>query len=199
MKIEKLNFNNGVIPVVTQDTDGKVLMFAYANMDAIKKSVETKNAWYWSRKRNKLWMKGEESGNTQEIIGIYSDCDKDSLLYIVKQIGKACHKGTYSCFDGELFSKKNISNLGDVFKVIKERKKLRPENSYVAGIIDDKVKLIGKIREESEELIEAFSKNDNLVWEAADLIFHTFLLLANKNVEWKDLINEFDKRRKKNE
>jgi phosphoribosyl-ATP pyrophosphohydrolase len=81
--------------------------------------------------------------------------------------------------------------------VIQERKKLRPNKSYVASIIDDEDRLIAKIREESEELIDAFNENDNLVWEAADLIFHTYLLLANKNVEWKELEDEFKKRRMK--
>ncbi|MCK4365868.1 MAG: bifunctional phosphoribosyl-AMP cyclohydrolase/phosphoribosyl-ATP diphosphatase HisIE [Thermoplasmatales archaeon] len=196
MSINKLNFKDGLIPVITQDTEGKVLMLAYANKDTIEKTLETKKAWYWSRSRKKTWMKGEESGNTQEIIGVYTDCDKDSLLYVVKQNGVACHKGNYSCFTEQISGKKGTPILEEVYRVIQERKKLKPEKSYVASIIEDKDRLIGKIQEESEELIEAFNDNDNLVWEAADLIFHTFLLLANKNVEWKKLVEEFQKRRK---
>lgn len=196
MQIDKLNYKNGLIPVVTQDSDGNVLMQAYANKEAIKKSLETKKAWYWSRERKKLWMKGEESGNTQEIIGIFADCDKDSLLYIVKQTGVACHKGHYSCFNEQILGKKGMPIIEEVYQVIKERKKLKPNNSYVASIIEDDQRLIGKIREESEELIEAFTEDDNLVWEAADLIFHTFLLLANRNVELKELVEEFQRRRK---
>jgi len=180
MIIDKFNFNNGLIPVVTQDTDGNVLMLAYANKEAFKKTLETKKAWYWSRERKKLWMKGEKSGNTQEIIGIYTDCDKDSILYIVKQNGVACHNGTYSCFTEQILPKKDMSILEEVYQVIEERKKFKPKNSYVAGIIEDDNRLIAKIQEESEELIEAFKENENLVWEAADLIFHTFLLLAKK-------------------
>lgn len=196
MKIDSLYYKEGLIPVVTQDTQGKVLMQAYANKDALEKTLETKKAWYWSRKRNKLWMKGEESGNIQEIIGIFSDCDKDSLLYVVKQKGVACHKGTYSCFTDRIYGKKSLPILEEVYTVIQERKKIKPKNSYVAKIIADDKKLVAKIREESEELIEAFEEDDNLVWEAADLIFHTFLLLANKDIDWEDLSEEFQRRRK---
>jgi len=196
MKIDKLNFKEDLIPIVTQDTEGKVLMLVYANREAIAKTLETKKAWYWSRSRNKLWMKGEGSGNTQEIMGVFTDCDKDSILYVVKQNGVACHKGTYSCFTGKILGKKYKPILEEVYRVIQERKRLKPKNSYVTSIIEDDKWLVAKIREESEELIEAFNENDNLVWEAADLIFHTLLLLANKEIEWKKLIGEFQKRRK---
>lgn len=196
MKLDKLNFKDNLVPVITQDTEGQVLMQAYANFEAIAKTLESKKAWYWSRSRNKLWMKGEKSGNTQEIVGIYTDCDRDSILYIVRQNGVACHKGTYTCFNGKMFGKKGMSVFEEVYNIIQERMKLMPKNSYVTSIIEDDKRLIAKIREESEELIEAFNENDNLVWEAADLIFHTFLLLANKNTKWDMLIQEFQRRRK---
>ncbi|UCF50519.1 MAG: bifunctional phosphoribosyl-AMP cyclohydrolase/phosphoribosyl-ATP diphosphatase HisIE [Thermoplasmatales archaeon] len=196
MNIDDLNYKNNLIPVITQDIEGKVLMMAYANKEAIEKTLETKHAWYWSRKRKKLWMKGEESGNIQKIIGVYTDCDKDTLLYTVKQIKNACHKGSYSCFMVPLFGKKGMQVLEEVYKVIRDRKKLDPKNSYVAGIINNDKKLIAKIREESEELIEAFTENDNITWEAADLIFHTLLLLANRDVKWEELVEEFRRRRK---
>jgi len=196
MKIDKLNFEENIIPVITQDTEGKVLMLAYTNKETLQKTIETKKGWYWSRSRKKPWMKGEESGNTQDIIGVFTDCDKDSVLYVVKQKGVACHTGTYSCFTEEIFGKSAMPILEEVYQVIQERKKLKPNNSYVAKIIDDEKRLICKIREESEELIEAFNTNDNLVWEAADLIFHTFLLLANKDTDWNKLVEEFRRRRK---
>jgi phosphoribosyl-ATP pyrophosphohydrolase/phosphoribosyl-AMP cyclohydrolase len=196
MKYDELNFKDDLIPVITQDTEGQVLMLAYANCTAISKTLKTKKAWYWSRSRSKLWMKGILSGNTQDIVGVYTDCDRDSILYIVKQKGVACHKGTYSCFNGGIFGKKDLSILKEVYNVIQKRKKLKSKNSYVSKIIEDDKRLIAKIREESEELIEAFNENDNLVWEAADLIFHTFLLLANKEIEWDMLIQEFQRRRK---
>lgn len=101
MDISNLNlkFVNGLIPVVVQDAKTKeVLMVAYANEEALKKTFETGYAHYWSRSRNKLWMKGESSGNTQKIVEIRVDCDCDTLLYIVEQKGNACHTGHRSCF-----------------------------------------------------------------------------------------------------
>ncbi len=196
--IDDLNYVNDLIPVITQDREGAVLMQAYANREALKRTIETRNAWYWSRSRQKLWMKGEESGNTQEIIGIFTDCDRDSILYVVNQKGNACHKGSYTCFTEPLYGDKPKSILEEVYSVIRERKELRPEGSYVSRIIDDNETLIGKIREESEEVIEAFEEKDDseLVWEAADVIFHTFLLMANRDIEWDKLRKEFQKRRK---
>ena len=95
----QLKFKDGLIPVVTQDVNTKeVLMLAYANEEAIKKTIETGFAHYWSRSRKKLWKKGETSGNVQEIVEIRVDCDNDALLYLVKQNGNACHTGNYSCF-----------------------------------------------------------------------------------------------------
>ena len=101
MNIEELKFNEkGLIPCVTQDyDDGQVLMVAYMNKESIQKTLEEGKACYFSRSRNKLWLKGEESGNTQEVKGIYTDCDKDTILLKVKQIGGcACHEGYRSCF-----------------------------------------------------------------------------------------------------
>jgi len=104
--------------------------------------------------------------------------------------------GYYSCFNEQILGKKGMPIMEEGYQVIKERKKLKPNNSYVASIIGNDQRLIGKIREESEELIEAFTEDDNLVWEAADLIFHTFLLLANRNMKLKELVEEFRRRRK---
>ncbi|MEM0202839.1 MAG: phosphoribosyl-AMP cyclohydrolase [Archaeoglobaceae archaeon] len=99
MDLSKLRFVNGLIPVVVQDVGTKeVLMVAYANEEALRKTLETGYAHYWSRSRNKLWMKGETSGNTQKIAEIRVDCDCDTLLYLVEQKGNACHTGHRSCF-----------------------------------------------------------------------------------------------------
>ncbi|MCS7119523.1 MAG: phosphoribosyl-AMP cyclohydrolase [Archaeoglobaceae archaeon] len=99
MELSKLKFKDGIIPVVTQEVKTKeVLMLAYANEEALKRTIETGYAHYWSRSRKKIWMKGESSGNTQRIVEIRVDCDYDSLLYIVEQRGNACHTGNRSCF-----------------------------------------------------------------------------------------------------
>ncbi|MDR0492334.1 MAG: phosphoribosyl-AMP cyclohydrolase [Nitrososphaerota archaeon] len=103
--LAKLDFkkSNGLIPVITQDAKTKtVLMQAYANKEAVELTLKTKKATYWSRSRNELWIKGETSGNTQKIISVTTDCDCDSLLYIVEQTGPACHTGEYSCFYNKL-------------------------------------------------------------------------------------------------
>ena len=196
--IDDLKYSNDLIPVITQDREGTVLMQAYANREAVNRTMKTKNAWYWSRSRQKLWMKGEKSDNTQEIIGVFTDCDRDSLLYVVKQKGNACHKGNYTCFTEQLYGNKPQSILEEVYYAIMERKDLRPEGSYVSSIIDDDERLIGKIREESEEVIEAFEEKDEneLVWEVADVMFHSLLLLANKDVSFDLLTAEFKKRRR---
>jgi phosphoribosyl-AMP cyclohydrolase len=99
--LEKLDFNkgNGLIPVVVQDAKTKVLLMqAYANKEAVELTLKTKKATYWSRSRNELWIKGETSGHTQKVISVSTDCDYDSLLYVVEQTGPACHTGEYSCF-----------------------------------------------------------------------------------------------------
>jgi len=97
--IMKLKFVNNLIPVVVQDSETReVLMLAYANNEALRKTLETGKAHYWSRSRKKLWLKGETSGNIQEIVDVRVDCDEDAILYIVRQNGVACHTGNYSCF-----------------------------------------------------------------------------------------------------
>ena len=103
--LEKLDFKkgNGLIPVIVQDTKTKaILMQAYANREAVELTLKTKKATYWSRSRNEIWVKGETSGHTQKVISVTTDCDYDSLLYVVEQTGPACHTGEYSCFYNNL-------------------------------------------------------------------------------------------------
>ena len=103
--LEKLDFKkgNGLIPVVVQDSKTKILLMqAYANKEAVELTLKTKKATYWSRSRNELWVKGETSGHTQKVISVSTDCDYDSLLYVVEQTGPACHTGEYSCFYNKL-------------------------------------------------------------------------------------------------
>jgi phosphoribosyl-ATP pyrophosphohydrolase/phosphoribosyl-AMP cyclohydrolase len=103
--LEKLDFKkgNGLIPVIVQDAKTKaILMQAYANKEAVELTLKSKKATYWSRSRNKLWVKGETSGHTQKVVSVSADCDYDSLLYVVEQTGPACHTGEYSCFYNKL-------------------------------------------------------------------------------------------------
>ena len=104
-KLEEIDFKkgNGLVPVVTQEAKtGKVLMLAYANREAVEKTMETKRATYWSRSRNELWIKGDTSGHVQKVRRVLVDCDNDTLLYVVDQVGPACHTGKHSCFFSKL-------------------------------------------------------------------------------------------------
>lgn len=189
--IETLDFDkcNSLIPTIAQDQDGNVLTLAYSSKESLKKAIETEKAWYFSRSRNKLWMKGETSGNTQEIISIKTDCDNDSLIFTVKLNGPACHLGTYSCFKG---INKNF-NLEALYIKINERIKSQDEKSYTKSLVNDPEVLKRKLIEEAAEVITAKDKSQ-LIWEAADLIYFLFVILANKGITIEDIEKE-NKRR----
>jgi phosphoribosyl-ATP pyrophosphohydrolase len=154
----------------------------------LKKAFETEKMWYFSRSRNRLWMKGETSGNTQELLRMRSDCDGDALLATVKQNGFACHKGSYSCFGEKKFT------LHELYAVVKDRIENPRTGSYTATL-DDKL-LKEKILEESREVVEA-KTGDEITWEVADLTYFLTVLLAKKGVEMDDVLSELYRRRKK--
>ena len=138
MNIDELNFNkDGLLPVIVQDHEsGQILMFAYTNEDALKKTVETGLTHFWSRSREKIWNKGEESGNIQKVKQIFVDCDSDTLLITVEQTGVACHTGEQSCFHTKLDSTResapvySSSAISRVFNVIEDRKDNPKKDSY---------------------------------------------------------------------
>jgi len=186
--IQNLKFDEkGLIPVIVQDiTSGKVLTLAYMNEESLRKSLETKETWFYSRSRQALWHKGETSGNTQRIVDIIADCDGDALLIKVEQKGVACHTGRYSCFfqsllEGEISEENKSAILSEVYQVIMDRKRTMPENSYVAKKIKEGLdRILKKIGEEAGELIIA-AKNgsaEEIGWEMADLLFHMWLVLG---------------------
>lgn len=181
-------------PVVVQDADTKeVLMLAYANDEAIRRTRETGYAWYWARSRNRLWEKGESSGNVQKIVEIHDDCDNDALLYIVEQEGVACHTGKYSCFKEE-----KPFTLGELEKVIEQRKEERPEGSYTVKLLEDETLNCEKILEEADEVVRAAKSEgrQRTVEEAADVIYHLIVLIKAKGISLGEVINELEKRRK---
>ena len=186
--IATLNLDQ-LIPTIVQDDKGQVLMLAYSSKESIKKTIETAKSWFYSRSRKKLWMKGEESGNTQSIIKIYSDCDNDTLLYKVKQKNFACHKGGYSCFGEEEF------NLGRLFSIIEDRKQNPKKNSYTNSLLEDDNLLKKKLNEEMFELIAA--KTDrNKIWEAADVLYFLTVYMTKNNICLKDVLRELGTRHK---
>lgn len=206
MKIlEMLKFNNeGLIPAVIQDyKNGKVLMVAYMNKEAVEKTIETGMTHLWSRSRKKLWQKGETSGNYQSVREIYIDCDEDTLLLKVEQAGVACHTGEVSCFyrtyrDSDLI--KSVTDGGileRVYEVILDRKNNPKEGSYVSSLMaKGRDRILKKIGEEAGELIIG-SKNDNrdeIIYEITDLWFHTLVIMGYHGISIDDINSEFEKR-----
>lgn len=191
--LEKIKFDEkGLIPCICQDVNTKeVLMLAYMNKESLRITLETKKATYYSRSRQSLWEKGGTSGNTQAVESVVYDCDKDTLLLKVTQTGNACHTGTYSCFDTD---KGIISNL---YMKILERKISPKEGSYTNYLFDKGIdKILKKVGEESAETIIA-AKNESkaeLISETSDLIYHLLVMLAQQEVEPKDIAKELESR-----
>ncbi len=206
INLEKLKFDErGLIPVITQSYyTGKVLMQAYANKEAIKKTVETGYATYFSRSRNEIWIKGETSGNKQKVVDIKIDCDEDSIIYLVKDYGVACHTGEESCFYRDLdFKETGIPPAFEIFHAlyskIEERKEKMPEGSYVASLFKKgSDKIIQKVGEEAVETVIALKNKDKdeIVYETSDLIFHLIIALVDSGVKFEDIQDELLKRYK---
>lgn len=187
--LEGVKFDErGLVPIVTQDArTGEVLMLAWANQEALARTLETREGTYFSRSRNELWIKGATSGNTQKVVSVALDCDGDAVLYRVEQTGPACHTGERSCFHTPLLEGGDALDgvLGRVYETITERLRTLPENSYVArlhaGGLD---RVLKKVAEEAGEvLLEAKNGDrDALATEAADLVFHLLFALAEVGV-----------------
>lgn len=190
--VEILDFlkGDGLIPVVVQEeTSRQVLMMAYANKEAVKNALKTGKATYYSRTREKLWIKGETSGNTQEVQKVKYDCDRDTLLYVVKQKGAACHTGRYSCFEDNEFS------FEELYETLKDRLENLPDNSYTTKLFKDDFFLKRKINEEAFEVLNAVN-NEELVWEISDLAYFVMTLMVKNNIKIDDIKNHLGSRRK---
>ena len=205
----KIDFekNNGLIPVIVQDVDtNEVLMLAYMNEEALNKTIETGYAHYFSRSRNKLWKKGESSGHTQEVKDILVDCDNDTILLKVKQNGVACHTGRKSCFFTNLKTNEitidkekeiEYNFIDKLYHTLLERKNANPETSYVSSLYHKgENSLLKKIAEEAAEFCFAVKDDDKneIIYEAADLAFHTLIALAYKNIHPEAILEELKRR-----
>ena len=198
-----LRYNDaGLIPAIAQDaTSGEVLMMAWMNADALQKTMETGEVWYWSRSRQELWHKGATSGHLQKVRGLRYDCDSDALLVTVEQIGDiACHTGERSCFhqiEGEIVPPP-ADTLSQVYAVIRDRQAHPKEGSYTNKLLaggDNKI--LKKIGEESAEVVMA-CKDDNadeIAGEVADLLYHTLVAMAHHNVDVKAVYRKLQSRR----
>lgn len=188
--------SDGLLPVIVQDSATlKVLMVAYMNEEAFEKSVTTGKATFFSRSRGTLWTKGETSGNYIEIVAMYPDCDKDTLLLMGKPYGPACHRNTVSCFD----TPNNEGFIRKLQAVIQQRHKDMPEGSYTTHLFNKGVnKIAQKVGEEAvETVIEAIDNNkERYLYEASDLIYHLLVLNEQMGFTIADIEEELAKRHK---
>ncbi len=187
---------DGLVPAIIQDIDTKaVLMLGFMNEDAVQKTLKDGKVTFWSRTRQKLWQKGETSGNYLEVVSISIDCDQDSLLVMAKPQGPTCHSGDYSCFGIEKGA--GFGFLMDLFALIKNRKRKMPKSSYTTSLFKKGLdKILEKIGEESTETIIA-AKNESrqrLIEEGSDLIYHLFVLLCEKNIDISEIVKELKRR-----
>ena len=195
---------NGLVPVVIQDVrSGTVLTLAYANREAVERTMAERVTYLYSRSRHALWRKGETSGNTQRVVAVRRDCDGDALVYEVIPEGPACHTGAASCFENDAAVPERSAvfarALDHLQATIASRRDASPEESYTAKLLLGGVDRIGKkIGEEAVEVVIA-AKNDSkseLAWEAADLLYHTMLLLAERGVSLDEIGQELLRRAK---
>ena len=196
IEIDKIDFSksDGLVPVVVQDANSqKVLMLGYMNLEALKKTLELKKVTFFSRSKNRLWTKGEESGNFLELLDLKIDCDFDTLLIKAKPIGPTCHTGNDTCWN-ESNSKNIIDYLEDT---ISDRKNNPNDESYVSSLFKKGInKIAQKVGEEAVEVvIEAKDNNDELfLGEASDLFFHYLILLQAKGFKLSDILATLEKR-----
>jgi phosphoribosyl-AMP cyclohydrolase / phosphoribosyl-ATP pyrophosphohydrolase len=188
-----------LIPAIIQDAITKnVLMLGYMNEEAYKKTLETKQVTFFSRSKQRLWIKGEESGNFLNLVDIKNDCDNDTLLIQVNPVGPTCHKGTDNCWAEE--NKSNYGFFSTLEDIITERVANKDTNkSYVASLFSKGInKVAQKVGEEAvETVIEAMDNNDELfLYESADLMFHYLMLLQAKGFTLKDIEKELKGRHK---
>lgn len=190
----------GLVPAIAQDVNTKeVLMLAYMNEESVKLTLETKLAHYYSRSRQTIWKKGETSGNLQKVKGFYYDCDGDTILLKVEQIGVACHTGNYTCFHNDLLKEDDVKDvLETLYKTIINRRENPVEGSYTNYLFREGIdKILKKIGEESAEvIIGAKNSNEELIYESSDLIYHLLVLLINQGVTLGDIYGELKKRMK---
>lgn len=189
----------GLIPAIIQDNDtNKVLMLGYMNQDALAKTQEIGKVTFYSRTKERLWTKGEESGNFLNVVSIQEDCDRDTLLIKVNPVGPVCHTGDDTCFKEE--NKEDILFLKYLQHFIDKRYREMPEGSYTTSLFESGInRMAQKVGEEAlESVIEACNgTDDRLIYESADMLYHLIVLLTSKGLSIEDLARELQKRHKK--
>ncbi len=220
--LDKIKFDsNGLVPAIVQDVkDNQVLMMAYMNRESLQLTIDTGKTHFYSRSRNRLWQKGETSGHYQLVRSVNYDCDGDTILVKVEQIGGACHTGRYSCFHNRLVEKTEIGDdtpafspdssssdreynqlgavLTELYDVVKDRRENPKEGSYTNYLLDKGLdKILKKVGEESAETIIASKNRDKeeIIYEVSDLLYHLIVLLVDRGVVLEDIAAELKKRR----
>lgn len=201
IEIDKLKFDkNGLIPaVITDFYSKKVLTVAYMDAESLQISISEGITCFWSRSRNCLWRKGETSGNYQKIVSIIADCDYDALTVEVVKNGPACHTGTDSCFNNYVYRSENLPEFSfdGLYELLQARKTEKPQGSYTTYLFEQGIdKILKKIGEESTEVIVAAKGADKAetIYEIADLAYHVMVLMAEMQIEPKDILQELSKR-----
>ena len=189
---------DGLLPAVIQDaSSGKVLMLGYMNAEALQTTLDQKRVTFFSRRKNRLWTKGETSGHFLELVAVAPDCDNDTLLITARPHGPTCHTGTESCF-GEVETQVDaLAFLSRLESVIAQRIAEKPEGSYTARIwAQGPTKMAQKVGEEGVEvaLAAVAQSDDRLISESADLLFHLALLLKSRNLSLADVVAELSER-----
>jgi phosphoribosyl-ATP pyrophosphohydrolase/phosphoribosyl-AMP cyclohydrolase len=194
---DRLRFDErGLLPVVAQSArDGRVLMLAWANREALLRSLDSERLTFWSRSRNALWTKGETSGNTMRVRSLHADCDGDSVLALVDPEGPACHTGDASCFGS---GASHTQPLQELWSTLEERAAARPDGSYTVRLLGDPNLRIKKLGEETSELVAALAREDatRVREEAADLLYHLLVALLASGVSLEALLRELESRRR---
>lgn len=201
LNIDELKFDEkGLIPAVVVDSiTKKVLTVAYMNKESLKISMEKGLTCFYSRSRQKLWLKGETSGNFQHIVSITADCDNDALTVVVEKDGPACHTGSDSCFTKEVWHSEELEefSLDGLYELLKGRKENMPEGSYTTYLFEKGIdKILKKVGEECTEVIVAGKGNDKkeTIYEIADLAYHVMVLMVEMGISTEDIHRELASR-----
>ena len=201
LDINQLKFDEkGLIPAIVVDAwTKKVLTLAYMNRESLEISLEKGLTCFYSRSRQELWLKGETSGNYQHIVSITADCDNDALVVVVEKDGPACHTGTDSCFTKEVYQseEKHEFTVNGLYELLEGRKNDMPEGSYTTYLFSKGTdKILKKIGEECTEVIIAGKADDKAetVYEIADLMYHTMVLMVNMGISVEDIQRELASR-----
>lgn len=199
MNSENLNFEkmNGLIPaIIVDDVTNQILMLGFMNEEAYNKTIDTKKVTFYSRTKNRLWTKGETSGDYLIVKNIIADCDKDTLLVYANPLGNTCHTGNYNCFNIE---KNNINFFNLLFNLIKDRKEKMPKNSYTTKLfLRGENRIIQKVGEEAIETVIAAKNNDKdeIINEVSDLMYHLFVMLVQKEIDINEIAGKLIERHK---